>query len=168
MKKVIFALPLLYSINAFSQQTNETAKEEIQKVFHTYMNSVINKDSATFCSLFALDSVSFYGIADTATANVAVKQNPRFKIILKDSYRNFMHWDVSTKMKLEEKFNDVQIWNDNAIATLSFHYSFWVDGKESNWGIETWQLMFDGKAWKIMSALFSFDDERIKPDTASK
>jgi hypothetical protein len=127
---------------------------------------VINKDSATFCSLFALDSVSFYGIADTATANVVVKQNPRFKIILKDSYKNFMHWDVSTKMKLEEKFNDVQIWNDNAIATLSFHYSFWVDGKESNWGIETWQLMFDGKAWKIMSALFSFDDERIKPDPA--
>jgi hypothetical protein len=71
-------------------------------------------------------------------------------------------------MKLEEKFNDVQIWNDNAIATLSFHYSFWVDGKESNWGIETWQLMFDGKDWKIMSALFSFDDERIKPDPASK
>jgi hypothetical protein len=37
-------------------------------------------------------------------------------------------------------------------------------GKETNWGIETWQLIFNGKEWKIMSALFSANDEQITPD----
>jgi hypothetical protein len=45
---------------------------------------------------------------------------------------------------------------------------FWIGGKETNWGIETWQLIFNGKEWKIMSALFSANDEHITPDPIQK
>jgi hypothetical protein len=53
-----------------------------------------------------------------------------------------MHFVVSSKEKAEEKYSNVNIWNDNTIATLYFNYSFWLGGKETNWGTETWQLIF--------------------------
>jgi hypothetical protein len=64
-------------------------------------------------------------------------------------------YSQNAQEKAEEKYSNVSIWNDNTIATLFFNYSFWIGGKETNWGIETWQLLFNGKEWKIMSALFS-------------
>jgi hypothetical protein len=91
---------------------------------------------------------------------------PKTRLLLKDNYRSFIRFVVSSKVKAEEKYNNVTIWNDNTIATLSFNYSFWIGGKETNWGIETWQLLFNGKEWKIMSALFSANDEQVTPDPA--
>jgi hypothetical protein len=146
----------------------QSDKGQIMKVFTTYMNCIMNKDSLTFCNLFALDSVSFYGVNAQASYNEFLKKYPKAQLILKDNYRKFIRFVVSSKQKAEEKYSNVYIWNDNTIATLYFNYSFWIDGKETNWGIETWQLMFNGKEWKIMSALFSANDQHITPDTTQK
>jgi hypothetical protein len=128
------------------------------------MNCLINKDSATFCSLFALDSVSFYGVNSPDTYQTFLKKYPKAQLIQKDNYRNFIRWVASSNKKAEEKFSNINIWSDNTIATLSFNYSFWLDDKETNWGIETWQLLFNGKDWKIMSALFSINDVHVTAD----
>jgi hypothetical protein len=169
MKKPMIAIALLFSMHCFAQQNAETAKQDIQKVVTTYFNCIINKDSATFVSLFAMDSVSFFGVDATDTYQYFVKKYPmKVKLLMKDNYKGFIHFVVSSKKKAEEKYGNVTIWNDNTIATLSFNYSFWIDDKETNWGIETWQLIFDGKEWKIMSALFSINDPSVTPDTGQK
>jgi hypothetical protein len=63
MKKTIALLAFLCSIKCFSQPNAQSAKDDIRKVVSTYFNSILNKDSVTFCNLFALDSISFYGVA---------------------------------------------------------------------------------------------------------
>ena len=168
MRKSILILSIVCSIKCYSQQNVQSDKDRIMKVFTTYMNCIINKDSPTFCNLFALDSVSFYGVNAMASYNEFIKKYPNAHLLLKDNYRGFMHFVVSSKEKAEEKYSNVYIWNDNTIAMLYFNYSFWIAGKETNWGIETWQLMFNGKEWKIMSALFSANDEHFTPDTTQK
>jgi hypothetical protein len=168
MKKSMLIIALSCSLGSFAQQNAETAKQDIRKVLSTYMNCLINKDSATFVNLFAMDSVSFYGVNSTDTYQEIIKKYPKAPLIQKDNYRNFIRFVVSSKKKAEEKYNNINIWNDNSIATLSFDYSFWIDDKETNWGIETWQLLYKGKEWKIMSALFSINDPRVTPDTGQK
>jgi hypothetical protein len=132
------------------------------------MNRLANKDSATFYSLFAMDSVSFYGVNSTDTYQTHYKKYPKFQLIQKDNYRTFMKMVASSNKKAEEKCNNLNIWRDNTIATLSFNYGFWLDNKETNWGIETWELLFNGKDWKIMSALFSINDVRVTADPETK
>ena len=46
--------------------------------------------------------------------------------------------------------------------------TFLIDNIETNWGIETWQLIYNGKEWKIISALFSINDPQVMPDTAPR
>jgi hypothetical protein len=167
MRKFILILSIFCSLKCYSQQT-PSEKDQIRKVFTTYMKSIVNKDSLTFCNLFALDSVSFYGVNSTISYTEFLKKYPNAHLLIKDNYRRFMHFVVSSKQKEEEKYSNVNIWNDSTISTGSFNYSFWIGDKETNWGIETWQLMFNGKEWKIMSALFSANDEHIQPDTAQK
>ncbi|HLY71424.1 MAG TPA: hypothetical protein VKR53_16935 [Puia sp.] len=152
---------LLYS---FAQQNPETAKQNIQKILATYFNSIFKKDSATFCGLFAMDSVSFYGVNSPGTYQGLLKQYPKAGFIMKDNHKGFIHFVTSSKKKAEEKYRNVHIWHDNTEATIFFNYGFWIDGKETNWGMETWQLIINGKEWKIMSALFSINDPRLTPD----
>jgi hypothetical protein len=168
MRKLILFISILSSIKCYSQQNVQSEKDQIMKVFTTYMNCIVDKDSATFCNLFALDSVSFYGVNAPESYIAFVKKYPNAQVILKDNYRKFIHFVSNSKEKAEEKYNNVIIWNDNTIATLVFNYSFWIGGKETNWGIETWQLLFNGKEWKIMSALFSANDQHITPDPTQK
>jgi hypothetical protein len=168
MKKTIALLAFLCSSKCFSQPNPQSAKEDIMKVVSTYFNSILNKDSVTFCNLFALDSISFYGVAAPDSYQAYAKKNPKAHLLLKDNYRSFIRFVVSSKAKAEEKYDSVMIWNDNTIATICFNYSFWLGEKETNWGIETWQLIFNGKEWKIMSALFSANDEQITPDPKIK
>jgi len=115
-----------------------------------------------------MDSVSFYGVNSTDTYQDIIKKYPKAQLLLKDNYKNFIRLVVSSKKKAEEKYSNINIWNDNTIATLSFDYSFWIDDKETNWGIETWQLLYKGKEWKILSAVFSINDPRVTPDRSQK
>jgi hypothetical protein len=171
MKKSILIIVLFYSLGCYAQQHTETAKQEIRKVVASYFDSVDHKDSVTFCNLFALDSVSFYGVNAPDTYQANLKKYPRAQLMFKDNYKSFIHFVVSSNKKAEEKYDNldiINIWNDNTVATISFNYSFWIDNKETNLGIETWQLIYNGKEWKIMSALFSINDPQITPDPAPK
>jgi hypothetical protein len=159
---------LLFSLNCFAQQNVGTAKKDIQKVVATYFHCIVSKDSVTFCSLFALDSLSFFGVNAPDTYQAFIKKYPKAQLLIKDNYKGFIHFVVSLKKKAEEKISNLNIWNDNRIATISFNYSFWIEDKETNWGIETWQLIFNGKEWKIMSALFSINDPQVTPDTGQR
>jgi len=58
------------------------------KVFTTYMNCIVDKDSVTFCNLFALDSVSFYGVNAMASYNEFIKKYPKAQLTLKDKIMN--------------------------------------------------------------------------------
>jgi hypothetical protein len=64
--------------------------------------------------------VSFYGVNSPQTHQASLKQYPKAQLIQKDNYRGFIHFVVSSKKKAEEKYSDLNIWNDSTIA----HYFF--------------------------------------------
>lgn len=83
MKKSMIVIALLCSVGCFAQQNAETAKQNIEQVMTTYFNAVLTKDGATFCHLFALDSVSFYGVNAPETYQGYLKQYPKGQLIQK-------------------------------------------------------------------------------------
>jgi len=107
MKKSLALIVLFYSLGSYAQRSTETAKQEIRKVVATYFNSVDHKDSETFCNLFALDSVSFFGVDAPDTYQAYLKKYPNARLFFKDNYKSFIHFVVSSDKKAEEKYGNL-------------------------------------------------------------
>jgi hypothetical protein len=73
------------------------------------------------------------------------------------NYLSFIDWIVKTPKTIEEKFWDVEIINDEDIASVHFKYSFHQDDKKTNWGDEAWHLVRTEKGWKIASVIYSIN-----------
>ena len=105
MRKSLLFLSILCSVRCYAQQNVQSEKDSIMRVFTTYMNCIVNKDSLTFCNLFALDSVSFYGVNATESYTENIKKYPNAQLLQKDNYRKFIRFVAYSKQKAEEKYN---------------------------------------------------------------
>ena len=79
------------------------------------------------------------------------------------SYQEFVN-SVGTAghHRIEERFSDLHIHTDGAIASVYFDYVFLMDDKESNRGNETWQLVNTGNGWKISGLAYSIESATPK------
>lgn len=140
------------------------AEKEITQVMHDFMRAIINKDSTAFYSLFHAEPIAWVGTYKDRTQATRLQKNSKAKSYFTDDYKNFIRGIISDKGSCEEKFYNTRIVCDESIASLSFDYSFWFDGKKSNWGKESWGLVKVNGAWKITSVLFSMEFENISPE----
>lgn len=152
-----------------SSQAKPGAEEkEIIKVMHDFMKAIRDKDSVTFYNLFHVESVAWVGIYKDKTQAARLQKNAEAVSYFTDDYKSFIRGIISDKESCEEKFYNVKVLCDESIAALSFDYSFWFDGKKSNWGKESWGLLKTNGTWKITSVLFSMDFENLNPEPLVK
>ena len=60
------------------------------------------------------------------------------------------------KGTIEERFYNIRITQDDNTAVVMFDFDFLRNGKISNHGLETWQMMQDKDSkWKIASVFWS-------------
>jgi hypothetical protein len=162
MKKFLSLIILVSAAHvAYSQQSTE--KAQVQKVLNTFMNCVVKKDSAAFYPLFHKDPVVWVGVIQEKTHQQDLKKNPKAGDLFYSDYRSFIR-SVYDASKYEEKFYNVKINEDGFIASVTFDYSFWIDGKKQNWGSESWGLIKTKGEWKITSVIFSVEEESISPE----
>ena len=78
--------------------------------------------------------------------------NPNADGLRAGGFHDFVRFVRESKVPIEERFYNVKITQDKHVAWVMFDYEFVEDGKVSNYGVETWQMMknVDGK-WKIAS-----------------
>ena len=163
MKIIILVLSLSFFSFTFAQNHNGE-KAEINKVVQQFKESIIKKDSVTFYSLFHENPVVWIGLVKDKTQQKRVELNPaNTKNFFRDTYEIFFRGILEEKDATEEKFEDVQIINDEVIASVTFNYSFWFNNKMTNWGREIWHLIkVDGK-WKITSVVYSYELTKYYP-----
>jgi ketosteroid isomerase-like protein len=84
------------------------------------------------------------------------KLGPDFNGLREGAFRDFARFIGSSKVPVEEKFYNVQITQDANLAWVMFDYEFVQDGRTTNHGVETWQMMksADGE-WKIVSVVWT-------------
>lgn len=64
---------------------------------------------------------------------------------------------------LAERFGPPVIVSDGQLATVTFRYAFTENGKVSNWGSESWQMIKGDSGWRIVNLLFSYNLQNVAP-----
>jgi hypothetical protein len=136
MKTAITILLLFVSLNFISAQQTSKDKEEIHQLLNSFMQSIVKKDSVTFNSLFFKGNVNWIGVIKEKSQGKTIEDNPSIvKNYFTSTYTSFIQSILRDK-KSEEKFENIVIQNDDAIASVTFDYSFWSEDSMTNWGNE--------------------------------
>ena len=151
---------------ASAQPRDKSAdKAAIAQVVESFRTSIINKDKATYMSLFFSDKPEDIGwqfvsedirlehIRKTKPDAIKARQIPRVNFI------SLIDNVVATEEPREETFSGISIDTDGEIASVSFDYTFLANGKKTNWGREMWQLIRTEDGWKIFSVIYTIRDQ---------
>ena len=165
MKSLLLAACLLCS-PAFAQDApvatpdpQAVAKREIGAVIEAFRTAIIEKDKPKFLALFpesgpvAWQSV----IGDDNLKQVRLKkpQTGKASPDPKRTHLSFIDGIVANPKPAEETFDDIRIDTDGDVASVAFDYRFLSDGRETNRGLETWNLVRTDAGWKIVSVAWS-------------
>lgn len=156
MKRLLLLFVLSFNLS-FAQTKDET---EIRKVMNDFMESIKTRNETQYLSLFQ-EPVLWTGIYKDRTQAKRLEKNPKAEYYFADDYKAFIKGFKDDKS--EEKFDNIKIVEDGAVASANFDYSFWYDGKMENWGREIWTLMKINGIWKITSVTFSMDLAKYFP-----
>jgi hypothetical protein len=161
MKKLLLATLLLagtmgmaHADNAPARATPAAAKAQIEKLVEAFKAAIIARDGATLSAMF-LPGSAWMSVYDDETFRLVKTKRPDAVKLMPDNYVKFADFVSKSTKPIEEKFSNVRIDTDGSVATVYFDYSFLLDGKQTNEGHETWQLVNTGDAWKINAMLYS-------------
>ena len=163
-KTALIAWPLLATFAAAVQAATPPpdAQAQIEQVVATFQTALVAKDKAALENLFMPEGGAWFEVlGDDAYRQLSAKhpQMPRFHA---DNYKHFITFVVGSKDRVEEKFSNVHIATDDAIASVYFDFVFLVDGKANNRGHEAWQLVNTGKGWKISAMAYSSEPTQLR------
>ena len=163
MRAFLASLLLVLSCLAAPAKATDTAGSSaheadvaaIQKIVEQFKAAIIAHDGKTLGSLFLQDHDSWLSVADEQTWAAVKARNPAARKILPDSWKKFAEFVQTTPKPVEERFYNVRIDTNGAVASVWFDFDFLIDGKVTNRGSESWQMVRAEDGWKISSMLFS-------------
>lgn len=166
MKKTgLFALPLLAILTvatAAATPAAPAAHTQIRQVISKFQTALVAKDKAGLESLFMPEGGAWFEVLGDDAYRKLSAQHPQVPRFHGDNYRHFIDFVVGSHGRMEEKFSNVRIETDGAIASVYFDFVFLADGKLNNRGSETWQLVNTGAGWKISAMAYSSDPTNLR------
>jgi len=125
------------------------------------MESIATKDSITMYSLFVDAPVTWVRVYQPITHQAKAEADS-----LADAYKvsDYKTWfrSISGNGVKSEFFSNPVIVEDGTIGSVTFDYSFWINGHKGNWGKESWGLVKINDKWKIASVIFSMENQKIR------
>lgn len=148
-------------------QTQASARDiaAIKAVVESFRTSLIEKDKATYMSLFFSEKPEDIGwqfvSEDTRLVHIRKAKPDAIKArqIPGVNFVSMIDAAVATPEQREETFSNIAVETDGEIASVSFDYTFLANGKKNNWGKEMWQLVRTERGWKIFSVVFTIRDQ---------
>ena len=156
------AILLLGLMSSYAKPTYAINEDTagIETVIETFKQSIQTKNEAAFMALFQEKNLSWVGVVSDKTLNTLIAKDPKFKQqpkVMNSSPQEFIQGIVASEQMAKEVFKNVQITQDDEVASVSFDYDFYKDDKLSNYGQEHWQLVKTKAGWKINAVNFSFN-----------
>jgi ketosteroid isomerase-like protein len=161
--RVFLSSILLAGCLASPVQAADTARDSahaadvaaINQVVEQFKAAIIAHDGKTLGSLFLQDHDSWLTVADDKMWAEVKPRNPKARKWFADSRRKFVDFVQTSAKPIEERFYNVRIDTNGAIGSVYFDFDFLDDGKVTNRGSETWQMVRDEDGWKIAAMLYS-------------
>lgn len=146
--RALFSVPVsvvLAACLAGPVHAADTDVDAIRRLVQQFQSAIVAHDGATLGSLFVQEGGSWLSVLDDPATNKLVPS----------TWRKFADFVQHSDKPIEERFYDVHIDANGTVAAVWFDYDFRVDGKVTNRGSETWQLVRTGDGWKIQAMLYS-------------
>ncbi|RDJ00593.1 nuclear transport factor 2 family protein [Dyella solisilvae] len=122
---------------------------------HAFHQSVVDHDGERLSALFLPQANLFLNVLGDdrlAAARAKLPDAPKVRV---SSPAEFAHYVSTTKSALDPVHSHLQVHSDGIIATVYFDFVFNADGKPSNVGNETWQLVKGEQGWRIAAITYS-------------
>jgi len=129
----------------------------IGQVVKQFQAALVARDGKALGALFVQDHDSWLSVLDEKTWANAKARFPNARKYQKSTWRAFADAIQNSKRPVEERFYNVRIDTNGAVGSVYFDFDFLDDGKVTNKGAESWQMVRDEDGWKISSMLFSID-----------
>jgi ketosteroid isomerase-like protein len=152
--RLLLAVILAASLAAPARAADTDA---IRQVVQQFQSAIVARDGKTLGALFVQDGGSWLSILDDAAYAEARARNPAAKKRMASTWQKFADFVQHSAKPIEERFYDVRIDTNGTVASVWFDFDFLVDGKVTNRGSETWQLVRTDDGWKIQAMLYSID-----------
>lgn len=138
------------------------AETQIKQVVEQFKSSIINKDKATFGTLFYSEDIPFIAVFSDEMRTRKRVENPNYPAAV-----NFGKFGSVLKMISDDEEQEEKIWNlkvqtDGYLGTVHFDYSDHLDGKMRAWGTESWSLVKVEESWKITSISFTVTEVDVE------
>ena len=130
----------------------------IHAVVEQFKAAIIARDGKTLGKLFLQDHDSWLSVADEAKWAKVKALNPQAPKMFPSSWKKFSEFIQTADKPVEERFYNVRIDTNGAVASVWFDFDFLIDGKVTNRGSESWQMVRAEDGWKISSMLYSMGD----------
>ncbi|RZJ50236.1 MAG: hypothetical protein EOO44_16780 [Flavobacterium sp.] len=158
MRKFKMISVLFLAILPFYGQQKDD-KKKILAIIDVYSKSVIAKDSVAFYNLFNEENVTWCAALKDRTQAKEIEAKGSEKAgsnYFSGSYKGFLR-GLFKYQSTEDKFDNIKIIEDGTVASVTMDYSFWANGKMTNWGSKYLGLIKRDGKWKITSVIYSLE-----------
>ena len=163
MKKQLLSAVLFAGLALTAQvRAAEPDQAQIEQVIERFKAAIIAHDSKGLEALFVPEGGSWFEVLGEDAFQRIKARKPDLSRVHPDSYRHFVAFVGDAKQPIEEQFDNVRVHTDGAVASVYFDFVFLVDGKRSNAGSETWQLVHTNDGWKISAMAYSSYPDRAR------
>lgn len=128
---------------------------DVEHLMQAYHTAVANHDSARLGALFVPEGSAWFNVLSDGGYTRVHAKNPAVVKARSSTVQKFVDYVGSTKSKLDPQHSNLRIQSDGTIASVYFDFVFLVDGKETNRGSESWQLVKGEDGWRIVSIVYS-------------
>ena len=130
---------------------------KIRGVLEEFRQDIIRKDGYAITKLLLNSDVLFHHTNTQEEIDKARKLNAQFDGIGPSELDGFVEFLATSKDKLEEKFQNIEIRQDGPLGLVTLNYDFVENDKVTNSGIEHWQVCKIDGQWKILSVTWTID-----------
>ena len=137
----------------FNSNADDITK--IGNLLEEFRQDIIRKDGNALKKLMLHPNVVFHSIDNQESVDNARKLNAQFDGIGPSALDGFVTLLATSKDKLEERFQDVEIRQDGDLGLVTFNYDFVINDKIHHSGLEHWQVRKIDGQWKILSVTWT-------------
>jgi hypothetical protein len=130
---------------------------KIHGLLEEFRQDIIRKDGYALTKLVLNPDVLFHHTNNQEEMDSARKYNAQFDGIGPSQLDGFAKFLATSKDKLEEKFQNIEIRQDGPLGLVAFNYDFVINDKVHHSGLEVWQVCKIDGQWKILSVVWTIN-----------
>ena len=128
---------------------------KIGNLLEEFRQDIAHKDGYALTKLMLSPNVLFHSIDNQESIDKARKLNAQFDGIGPSALDGFVTLLATSKDKLEERFQNIEIRQDGSLGLVTFNYDFVINDKVHHSGLEHWQVRKIDGQWKILSVTWT-------------